>query len=199
MVDKIDESQKNTTITFFNISPTGAKIGEHVRATTEGGICTLNQVCVSGVAKVGEDVKGTVAGIFNILPLGKECVSGFVKVGDETAVTTAAGIFNISPVVCVDDKIEENSDEKIRIEESEKIHLEDSEDAFQPEILKVCTEDKIKLDASDESRHKMITIRRDWNSGVVTFIRDSKIVLKSELVGVDDNDVVFLAEISKSR
>ena len=58
--------------------------------------------------------------------------------------------------------------------------LEDSEDEFQPEIVKVCTEEskQIKLDASEESRNKMVTIKRNWNNGFVTYIRHSKIVLE---------------------
>lgn len=153
--------------TSFNISPTG----EEEVMTGE----FPKQVRVLGVVQVVEDVRVTAAGTFKI----SEKVGVPVKVGvDEESVVTAAGIFYISKKVCVDDKKEEKT----------KILLE--EDELQPEV---CMEEEIKKDVSDES--KMVTIKRNWNTGVVTFIRPAKI----EPDGANDDEVVFVEEIIKSK
>ena len=153
--------------TSFNISPT---VEEEVM-TGE----FPKQVRVPGV--VVEDVRVTAAGTFKI----SEKVGVPVKVGeDEESVATAAGIFYISKKVCVDDKKEEKKSLKILLEEDE----------LQPEV---CMEEEIKKDVSDES--KMVTIKRNWNTGVVTFIRPAKI----EPDDANDDEVVFVEEIIKSK
>ena len=64
--------------------------------------------------------------------------------------------------------------------------MEDLDDNFQPEIVNVCTEKSkhVKLDTSNESRRNMVTIKKNWNTGCVTFIRNA-----------DDDEVIFLEEI----
>lgn len=178
-----------------SFTPTGVKTGEDVRVTTAGEFKIFNLVCVPGV--VGDetekesDVKMTAAGRFKISPLEKVQVTKVTQVGDETKVVTKAGIFTI--INCV--KKEEDSDEKIkRMEESLKIILDDSEDEFpEPEIVKVSSEDQSIMEACEESKKNMVTIRRDWKNGFVTYITHSTTVVEPD----DTDEVVFVEEIRK--
>ena len=176
-----------------SFTPTGVKTGEDVRVTTAGEFKIFNLVGVPGV--VGDetekesDVKMTAAGRFKISPLEKVQVTKVTQVGDETKVVTKTGIFTI--INCV----KKEEDEKIkRMEESLKIILDDSEDEFpEPEIVKVSSEDQSIMEACEESKKNMVTIRRDWKNGFVTYITHSTTVVEPD----DTDDVVFVEEIRK--
>ena len=161
--------------------------------TTAGEFKIFNLVGVPGV--VGDetekesDVKMTAAGRFKISPLEKVQVTKVTQVGDETKVVTKAGIFTI--INCV----KKEEDEKIkRMEESLKIILDDSVDEFpEPEIVKVSSEDQSIMEACEESKKNMVTIRRDWKNGFVTYITHSTTVVEPD----DTDEVVFVEEIRK--